>query len=275
LTRIPVKPEVLVWARETAGLDMPTAAQRVGVKIDRLEEWEAGNATPTIGQVRAMANVYYRPLAALFMSEPLKNEKLPKLPDFRRPDRDGDTLSRPLQNGIMRAHRQRQAVLEIAEDLEFQPAEIEAQFSLDPQSSAEDLGTLLRGILEMDSIAKQVLSNASELLRVLIRQAESLNVMVIQVQRVATSEMRGFSFGDGPAPVVALNGADWPRGKIYSLLHELTHVGFRTNGLCDLGLTPDGGHLTGGTAGPAGRMSVCRASVASTPRSFGSRLPAW
>jgi hypothetical protein len=42
-----------------------------------------------------------------------------------------------------------------------------------------------------------------------------------------------------------------------------------------MGLTPDGGHLTGGTAGPAGRMSVCRASVVSTPRSFGSRLPAW
>ena len=34
-----------------------------------------------------------------------------------------------------------------------------------------------------------------------------------------------------------------------------------------LGLTPDGGHLTGGTAGPAGRLSVCRASVGSTPRS--------
>jgi len=42
-----------------------------------------------------------------------------------------------------------------------------------------------------------------------------------------------------------------------------------------VGLTPDGGHLTGGTAGPAGRMPVCRASVGSTPRSFGSRLPAW
>ncbi|GAB4977530.1 hypothetical protein MAHJHV57_47390 [Mycobacterium avium subsp. hominissuis] len=42
-----------------------------------------------------------------------------------------------------------------------------------------------------------------------------------------------------------------------------------------VGLTPDGGHPTGGTVGPAGRMSVCRASVASTPRSFGSRLLAW
>jgi hypothetical protein len=48
LTRIPVKPEVLVWARETAGLDVPTTEQRVGVKVDRLEEWEARTATPTI-----------------------------------------------------------------------------------------------------------------------------------------------------------------------------------------------------------------------------------
>ena len=39
-----------------------------------------------------------------------------------------------------------------------------------------------------------------------------------------------------------------------------------------LGLTPDGGHLTGGTAGPAGRLSVCRASEGSTPRSSGSTL---
>jgi WD40 repeat protein len=42
-----------------------------------------------------------------------------------------------------------------------------------------------------------------------------------------------------------------------------------------VGLTPDGGHPTGGTAGPAGRMFVCRASAGSTLRSFGSRLPAW
>jgi Zn-dependent peptidase ImmA (M78 family) len=233
LTRIPVKPEVLIWARESAGLDVPTAAQRVGVKVARIEEWEAGDSTPTIGQVRAMAVAYYRPLAALFMSAPLKNEKLPKLPDFRRADRDSDSLSRPLQNGIMRAHRQRQAILEIAEDLEFQPPQIEAQFSLDPDAASEKLGSRLRGVLETDSIAKSVFSNPSELLRLLVRRAEDLNVMVIQVQRVAMDEMRGFSFGDGPAPVIALNGADWPRGKIYSLLHELTHVGFRSNGLCD------------------------------------------
>lgn len=34
--------------------------------------------------------------------------------------------------------------------------------------------------------------------------------------------------------VAALNGADWPRGRIFTLLHELVHIGLRTSGLCDL-----------------------------------------
>src|SRR6186713_1255000 len=40
-----------------------------------------------------------------------------------------------------------------------------------------------------------------------------------------------------------------------------------------VGLTPDGGHLTGGTAGPAGRMSVCRASVEVHPGVSGAGCP--
>jgi len=234
LTRIPVQPGVLIWARETAGLDAKAAADRLGVKIERVEEWEAGETVPTIGQVRAMAVAYYRPLAALFMSEPIKNEKLAKLPDFRRSEKHDQVLSRALQDGIMRAHRQREAVLEIAEESELPPSETDALFSLDFQRNFEDLGADLRKILEMDNLSKKTISNPYELLRSLIRRAEILNVMVMQVQRVEINDMRGFSFGDGPAPIVALNGADWPRGKIFSLLHELAHVGFRSNGLCDL-----------------------------------------
>jgi Zn-dependent peptidase ImmA (M78 family)/transcriptional regulator with XRE-family HTH domain len=233
LTRIPVRPDVLIWARETAGLDVPTAAVRLGVKIERVEEWEAGESTPTIGQVRAMADTYHRPLAALFMAEPIKNEKLAKLPDFRRPDKHDEILPKALQSAIMRAHRQRDAIIEISEQLELPPSETQPSFTLDPHDPSDELGDKLRGVLSFDSIAQSVLSDPPALLRTLVRTTESLNVMVIQVQRVDVTEMRGFSLGEGLCPLIALNGADWPRGKIYSLLHELAHVGFRSNGLCD------------------------------------------
>ena len=69
ITRISVEPSVLRWARETAGLDVATAAERIGVKLDRVEQWEAGSLAPTLNQIRTMSDAYVRPLAALFMIE--------------------------------------------------------------------------------------------------------------------------------------------------------------------------------------------------------------
>jgi transcriptional regulator with XRE-family HTH domain len=117
-TRIPVRPQVLRWARETAGLDVPTAAHRLGVKPERIAAWETGEAVPTIRQVRTMAASYHRPLAALFMADPIANEKLARLPDFRRSEHHAEIMPSALQRAIMRAYRQRDALVGIAEDLD-------------------------------------------------------------------------------------------------------------------------------------------------------------
>lgn len=234
LTRIPVNPQVLVWARETAGLDVPTAATRIGVKPERIAEWEEGRSNPTINQLRAMADTYHRPLAALFMTEPLLAEELPELPDFRRAAVRQEVDSSSLQKAIMRAHRQRDALVDIAYELDMPADDVKARINLARNADLEALGLELREALAIESISKSVVLRPEEFLRELVRAAERLNVTVIQVQRVDVMIMRGFSLGDGPCPIVALNGADWPRGKIFSLLHELAHVGFRSSGLCDL-----------------------------------------
>jgi Zn-dependent peptidase ImmA (M78 family)/transcriptional regulator with XRE-family HTH domain len=232
--RLSVVPSVLQWARETAGLDVTTAAERVGVKRDRVEQWEDGSVEPTINQIRAMADAYARPLAALFMPEPPTDDLKRDLPDFRRQEARSRVMSRALQKAVMRAYRQRDALREVAEDLVLPDSDVTAQYALNQALDPATLGEQLRAALGMESISKTVLFQPESLLRELVRRAENLNVTIIQVQRVEITEMRGFSLGDGPCPIVALNGADWPRGKIYTLLHELAHVGFRSNGLCDL-----------------------------------------
>lgn len=239
LTRVPVQPSVLRWARETAGLDLDTAASRIGVKRDRVEQWEEGVLAPTVGQIRTMADVYVRPLAALFMAEPLVDDVRRDLPDFRRQEARAHVASRPLQKAMMRAHRQRDALRDVAADMELPEADISPRISLDQRQDPTTLGQEIRTALAIDSISKTVLLQPDQFLRELVLRVEELNVTVIQVQRVDIAEMRGFSLGDGSCPIVALNGADWPRGKIYTLLHELAHVGFRSNGLCDLQRTQD------------------------------------
>ncbi len=45
-----VKPEMLIWARESAGFDLQIAAKKIQVKADRLQSWELGESRPTVNQ---------------------------------------------------------------------------------------------------------------------------------------------------------------------------------------------------------------------------------
>ncbi|MBT3302428.1 MAG: helix-turn-helix transcriptional regulator [Bacteroidetes bacterium] len=43
-----INPEMLVWSRKTVKLTVELAAQKIGVKPEKLEAWEQGNAFPTV-----------------------------------------------------------------------------------------------------------------------------------------------------------------------------------------------------------------------------------
>jgi len=47
-----IKPELLVWARKSAGLSIDDAAKKAQVKSERLTKWEAGELRPTIKQLK-------------------------------------------------------------------------------------------------------------------------------------------------------------------------------------------------------------------------------
>ena len=66
-----VNPEILVWARETAGLTLQDAAAKVGIRdargvaaVDRLAALERGAGEPTRPVLVRMARHYRRPLLA-------------------------------------------------------------------------------------------------------------------------------------------------------------------------------------------------------------------
>lgn len=63
---------------------------------------------------------------------------------------------------------------------------------------------------------------------------EKNGALVFQTTEVAPSEMRGFSIGEIPLPIVVVNNKDSRRGRIFTMLHEFTHIMLRNYGLCDL-----------------------------------------
>ena len=62
--RIPVNPDVLRWARATAGWSVEDIALRMKKDIDVVIAWESGEESPTYVQLEKLAyQIYKRPIA--------------------------------------------------------------------------------------------------------------------------------------------------------------------------------------------------------------------
>ena len=75
--RVDVKPELLRWARERAGIE-PEALVR---RFPKYREWERGEKQPTFKQLEQLAKATHAPIGSFFLSEPLQ-EPIP-IPDLR------------------------------------------------------------------------------------------------------------------------------------------------------------------------------------------------
>jgi Zn-dependent peptidase ImmA (M78 family)/transcriptional regulator with XRE-family HTH domain len=232
--RMAVEPEVISWARRSAGLSIEQAAKQLGVRPGKVLEWEEGATEPTIVQLRKAAAAYNRPFAAMFMTRPPQHEEAINLPDFRRATTVARGDSPALRKAILRARRQQDALQDVLDEGGDPDVSKLDAVLLNRDADAETSAATLRKSLGIGSMLAGVSTHPEYLLRRLVTALEDRGYLVIQVQNVPMDEMRGFSLGEGVAPVVALNGADWPRGKVFTLLHEVVHIGLKHSGLCDL-----------------------------------------
>jgi len=230
--RIPVAPEVLSWARKSAGLDTSRAAKKLGVAETRIQEFEAGSLDPTIVQLRNMATAYKRPLAVLLLPEPPLDFQPMK--DFRRMGKAGDEWSPELHVEFKRAMSQRDVMIELSE---VAPGSVPAStdsLQMPDANGAKAVAAALRALVGMDEWPKAAWKTPVTLVNTAIEAVESLGVLVVQARGVLTSEMRGFSISEWPYPVIVLNASDWPRPKLFTLFHELAHLTRNAGGVCDL-----------------------------------------
>lgn len=229
-----VEPVLLAWARKTANLEPLAAARKIGVPEGRIEEWEAGNSRPTIAQLREAARVYRRPLGVFFLPEPPQGFETMR--DFRRIFGSGEAAwSAALHDEYRRAHAQREALLEINEldGVEPRAAWRLANLPDVDQSIARSAHRALTAAAPLD----RPTAGADEYrhLAYWIAALEHMGVMVMQTRggQVEPDEMRAFSLYFDAVPVITLNGADWPRGRLFSVIHEYAHLLLHTSGLCD------------------------------------------
>lgn len=220
--KVDAVPEVLEWARKSIGLSLQQAAQRVKVSAIQIQEWEEGIGEPSFAQLRRMANAYKRPVAVLLLSSP--PEGFEPIRDFRLlPENHNREWSPELHAEFRRVQAQREVARELGADEQASPLTLSVQLDDDP----DDVGNTVRAWLIGTQSAKNELNWWTGVI-------ESKAILVTQIQDVDLTEMRGCSLSNEPFPTIILNGKDTQRGKLFTLLHELTHILLRLGGLCDL-----------------------------------------
>lgn len=227
-----VKSDLLTWARTSAQLSVGDAARKAQLKEEQLRAWEKGESRPSIAQLRKLGRVYKRPLAVFFLPKPPKT--FDALRDFRKlpQDRVG-TQSPELAFEIRRARARREIALDLHFELlggEPQPFSATASVDEDPEVVASRLRQLL-GVERGEGADWKTPYDALNRWRSALEDA---GVLVFQAEDVEVSEMRGFSISERIFPVVVVNIKDAVAGRIFSMLHEATHLMLREGGLCDL-----------------------------------------
>ena len=225
MNRVEVKPELLRWARERAGLDVDALARR----FPRLLAWESGEAHPTLKQLEGFAKATFTPVGFLFLDEP-PEERVP-IPDFRTVANVhlGHPSPDLLHTIYLCQHRQdwyRDFVRSMGDEpLAFVGS---ARVGGDVVATAAKF----RHALGLDVEERRQIRTWTEALRRFIEQADALGILVMvsgvvgsnNRRKLNPQEFRGFALADDLAPLVFINGADTKAAQMFTLAHELAHV---------------------------------------------------
>ena len=236
-----VNPEILRWARETAGLSLGRAVVAVGLKdtrksraVDRLAALEAGEVQPSRPLLLKMALKYRRPLLTFYLDAPPR--KGDRGEDFRStPEKQTD--SEPLVDALVRDVRARQqAVRDVLTDedaprLSFIGAEMLAH-------GVDRVLASIRNTIRLDIAEYRAQASPESAFALLRSRVEAAGIFVLLIGNLGSHHtainveaFRGFALADDIAPFIVINEQDAPAAWSFTLLHELTHLWLGSTGV--------------------------------------------
>ena len=232
---VEIKPEMLRWARERAGIELGALSKR----FPQLKAWEQGIAYPTLKQVERYAKAMHAPIGYLFLHEP-PVERVP-IPDFRTIRRERYKQPSPDLLDTIYVCQQRQEWYHDfmrAMGEEALPFVGSAQLTSDVETTAASI----RQTLGFDIEERRRIPTWTDALRRFIEQADALGILVMcsgvvqnnNRRHLDPAEFRGFALADALAPLVFINGSDTKAAQMFTLAHELAHIWLGQSAISDV-----------------------------------------
>ena len=239
--RIPVNPAVLRWARETAGMAMGEAAERMSKDVAEIAAWEAGDAAPTYVQLEKLAyTVYRRPIALFFFPEPPEEEGIRQ--SFRTlPETELARIPSKIRYLLRKAKRLQINLAELYDGENPAEQNITRELAFRPGEKAAVMARNVRAYLGIDLREQQRWRNSDVALRhwrdaltehgVFVFKDSFRSTSRSDEDATAEADYSGFCVYDALFPIVYVNNNMSKTRQIFTLFHELAHILLRTGGI--------------------------------------------
>lgn len=267
-----VNPEVLSWARETAGLSLAEAGHALGFDgkrrsgDEKLAAIEAGKEPVSRPQLLKMAKVYRRPLLVFYMEKPpaaaARGQDFRTLPPELAKESAGE-----VEMLVRDVHVRQQLVRSALEDAdEADPLPFVGSVGLD--ASVDNFTGRIRDAIKFDLKAFRAHRKVDDAFTYARDAVERSGVFVLLIgnlgshhSNISPEVFRGFALADQVAPFVVINDQDAKAAWAFTLFHELAHIWLGQSG------------ISGAFA--AGRLEKLCNSVASELLLPASELAGW
>jgi Zn-dependent peptidase ImmA (M78 family)/transcriptional regulator with XRE-family HTH domain len=232
-----VNPQILIWARETAGLTLAEAAEAFEIASEkRLAAFESGEEIPSRALLVKMTHKYRRSLLTFYLNAPPR--KGDRGQDFRTVSPDRSMAADGLVDALLRGIKARQGLVRttIQDDEDTSPLDFVG--SLNVASGVTQVVKAIRTRLRTSLREYREQKTVADAFGLLRERAEEIGVFVLLVgdlgshhTAIPVEVFRGFAIADEIAPFVVINDQDSRAAWSFTLLHELAHLWIGAGGI--------------------------------------------
>ena len=239
-----VNPDILRWARETAGLTLDEASRKLGISvtrsmspIERLSSLEEGITEPTRPMLLKMAKHYRRPLIVFYMEKP--PQKGNRGQDFRTLPESFPETTNALVDALIRDIQARQSIMRAAlKDEEEDVLPLTFVGSLRISDGVESIVNAIRDVTKVDLDAYRGQRSYNDAFKYLRNKVEEAGIFVLLIGDLGSNHtafdldvFRGFAISDEIAPFIVINDRDSRAAWSFTLIHELAHIWLGQTGI--------------------------------------------
>lgn len=260
---IHVNPQILIWARETAGLTLQEAATKISVAEKSLKKIEKGEKAPSHSMLLRMADKYRRPLLTFYLEDiPVESDYGA---DFRGLSEQIKPKDKALIAALLRYAKASQGmirdVLESEEECTSLPFAGWLRRKWDLPKEPEIMGAQLQNMTQgqHERLVQDALDGLNMVLgdrctrnryyeqadspsafRLLRSSCEESGIFVVLKgntggghNKLSSNLFRAFVIADDIAPFMVINKEDSRSAMSFSVLHEIVHLLLDQTGISD------------------------------------------